>query len=253
MDRAAYTNPYTGEVVDTALGDMGRQQQIAALQRAGAATKAGSFGGARYGVQEGVAEGENARQMGGLSAQLRAQAFDAATKMMQGDQQGRFNASSTNALKDADLAKAELMANAQLSASSSSNRTQLLLGQMGLQQNADANRRGLFEAMMTGGNNLGTMDTNRGIAMGNFANAGIDQQEGIGDTLYQNQFRASGIPFGMQQQLGGILGSLPRDSRQTSTEMNRGHEQPQQQQGGGSSGIGSILGTAVGAAAMFGF
>jgi hypothetical protein len=97
------------------------------------------------------------------------------------------------------------------------------------------------------------MDTNRGIAMGNFANAGIDQQEGIGDTLYQNQFRASGIPFGMQQQLGGILGSLPRDSRQTSTEMNRGHEQPQQQQGGGSSGIGSILGSAVGAAAMFGF
>jgi hypothetical protein len=84
-DMSAYMNPYIQNVEQAALGNMGQAYKQTLNTIGDRAINAGAFGGSRQGVAEGVAASENARQMGDLSAQLRAQGFQQASGMMQSD------------------------------------------------------------------------------------------------------------------------------------------------------------------------
>jgi len=92
MDRAAYTNPFTSEVVDAALGDLEQSRIKSLMSNSDAAIKARAFGGSRHGVVDAVTNSETARAAGTLSANLRSAAFDKASELMQQDiNNGRAN------------------------------------------------------------------------------------------------------------------------------------------------------------------
>lgn len=84
-DMSAYMNPYLQNVEQAALGNMDQAYKQTLNTIGDRAINAGAFGGSRQGVAEGVAASETARQMGDLSAQLRAQGFQQASGMMQSD------------------------------------------------------------------------------------------------------------------------------------------------------------------------
>lgn len=81
----AYMNPYIQNVEQAALGNMNQAYQQSLNTIGDRAINAGAFGGSRQGVAEGVAASETARQMGDLSAQLRAQGYGQAAGFMEGD------------------------------------------------------------------------------------------------------------------------------------------------------------------------
>ena len=81
----AYMNPYLQNVEQAALGNMDQAYKQTLNTIGDRAINAGAFGGSRQGVAEGVAASENARQMGDLSANIRAQGFGQAANMMQSD------------------------------------------------------------------------------------------------------------------------------------------------------------------------
>jgi hypothetical protein len=84
-DMSAYMNPYLQNVEQAALGNLDQAYKQTLNTIGDRAINAGAFGGSRQGVAEGVAASETARQMGDLSAQLRAQGFQQASGMMQSD------------------------------------------------------------------------------------------------------------------------------------------------------------------------
>lgn len=84
-DISAYMNPYIDQVENRALDNQGRAFQNNLNSISANAVSAGAFGGSRQGIAEGVAGAENARAMGDLSAQLRAQGFDTAAGLMEND------------------------------------------------------------------------------------------------------------------------------------------------------------------------
>lgn len=87
---STYQNPFTQQVVDRAVGDIGRTAAIQTdLNRANAA-KAGAFGGARHGLVDAATNAEAQRAMGDLSAQLNMQGFNTAAQLAQGDISNRM-------------------------------------------------------------------------------------------------------------------------------------------------------------------
>jgi hypothetical protein len=82
---SAYMNPYLDNVESRAIDNAGIAFKNNINQIGDSAISAGAFGGSRQGVAEGVAAAENARQVGDMSAQLRAQGFDTASGLMQQD------------------------------------------------------------------------------------------------------------------------------------------------------------------------
>lgn len=81
----AYMNPYIQNVEQAALGNLNQAYQQSLNTIGDRAINAGAFGGSRQGVAEGVAASETARQMGDLSAQLRAQGYGQAAGFMESD------------------------------------------------------------------------------------------------------------------------------------------------------------------------
>jgi hypothetical protein len=99
---APYMNPYTGQVIDAAMGDMNRARGMAMNDIGAAATRAGAFGGSRHGVAEAETNRAFADQAGQMAANLRQQGYlnaqgaaqqDIATRM----QAGLANQASANA------------------------------------------------------------------------------------------------------------------------------------------------------------
>lgn len=74
----AYMNPYTDQVVNTALSDVDRSRQMAQVGNASGATQAGAFGGDRHAIVEAETNRAYADQAARTSAQLRSQGFDTA-------------------------------------------------------------------------------------------------------------------------------------------------------------------------------
>ena len=82
-----YMNPYMQNVVDIQKREAQRQADIAGTQRAGQATRAGAFGGARQAIMEAEANRNLAQQMGDIQAQGQQAAFqDAASRFAQEQQ-----------------------------------------------------------------------------------------------------------------------------------------------------------------------
>ena len=95
-----YMNPYISDVINrsTTNATTALQQQLA--NNAGLASKAGAFGGSRFGVQQGVAQAQGVKNIGDLNAQLLQQGFDTATKTAE-DQQANQRAAATGLLSTA--------------------------------------------------------------------------------------------------------------------------------------------------------
>lgn len=81
----AYMNPYTGEVIDRAMSDIGRQRDIAMQGEASRASAAKAFGGSRQAVAEVLGQEQYGRQMADTAAQLREKAFTNATGLATSD------------------------------------------------------------------------------------------------------------------------------------------------------------------------
>lgn len=81
----AYMNPYTGEVIDRAMSDIGRQRDIAMQSEASRASAAKAFGGSRQAVAENLSQEQYNRQMADTAAQLREKAFTNATGLATSD------------------------------------------------------------------------------------------------------------------------------------------------------------------------
>jgi len=88
MDVNKYLNPYTNEVEQRAIGNANTSltQQLRGVSDT--ARKAGAFGGSRAAVESGVTRAEGVRGIGDLSAQLRAQGFDVASRNALADRSG---------------------------------------------------------------------------------------------------------------------------------------------------------------------
>ena len=78
-----YMSPYQQSVIDQATQALQRQEQIAANQRAAQATRAGAYGGARFGVQEAEAQSGLGRNIADITAQLQAQNYSQAVQRQQ--------------------------------------------------------------------------------------------------------------------------------------------------------------------------
>jgi len=89
LDINQFLNPYTSEVENNAIrnANTALTQQLTGISDQ--AQKANAFGGSRFAVQQGVAQGEGVRGIGDLTAQLRKQGIDFATTTALQDRTGR--------------------------------------------------------------------------------------------------------------------------------------------------------------------
>jgi hypothetical protein len=77
---STFLNPYTQNVVDTTLSDIGRQRDIALTENASKVAAANAFGNTRRGIQEAAVVDPYARAMATETGKLRSGAYDAATQ-----------------------------------------------------------------------------------------------------------------------------------------------------------------------------
>ena len=84
-DTRAYRSPFEQQVVDVALSDIQRQQDIAQRQAQERAIRAGAFGGSRSALIESEAARPFVEQAGRTAAQLRQAGFEQAQRAAQSD------------------------------------------------------------------------------------------------------------------------------------------------------------------------
>lgn len=198
-----YMNPYTQQVVDTSLADLDRNARVQALQRGSAAARAGAFGGSRHGVLDALAAGETARAAGGLSAQLRSDAFNNAAGLIGRDQAGSLSAQQSN--QGADLQQMQMAAQAAAGQAAGINAANAQI---------QGNRLAALQAALSGGINLGGLDTSQGNTL---AQLGLGAQG-----VLQGGVNAAAMPFNMLQGLGGLLAGIPIDRTSTQTGTSEG-------------------------------
>lgn len=198
-----YMNPYTQQVVDSTLADVDRNSRVAALQRGSAAQRAGAFGGSRHGVLDALAAGETAREVGNLTGRLRSDAFNAAAGLIGRDQAGSLTAQQSNQQADMQQLAAAAQAAAGQAAGINAANAQL-----------QGNRLAALQAALSGGINLGGLDTSQGNTL---AQLGLGAQGAL-----QSGVNAAAMPFNMLQGLGGLLAGIPIDRTSTQTGTSEG-------------------------------
>jgi hypothetical protein len=83
---APYMSPYTDSVINSTLSDMREQSAREGLAMQGAATRAGSFGGSRQGLQDALREDRLNRSIGSVGSQLRQQGYQSALSARDAEQ-----------------------------------------------------------------------------------------------------------------------------------------------------------------------
>ena len=91
-----YMNPYTQEVIDRSMQDIGTAQQQAMNQLGAQATAARAFGGSRQGVAEALTNQNFINQLATTAAGLRQQGFQTALGAAQGDVASQMQAALAN-------------------------------------------------------------------------------------------------------------------------------------------------------------
>lgn len=91
---ATYQNPYTQQVVDRSIADIGRTTAMQQEANKAAAARAGAFGGSRQGLVEAETNAASQRAIGDLSANLNLQGFNTAAQLAQGDIANQFTGAS---------------------------------------------------------------------------------------------------------------------------------------------------------------
>ena len=110
-DISQYMNPYTQNVIDNAMADLGRARDDAMNATGVAATRGGAFGGDRHAIMESQNNADYMRQAANTSAQLRNQGFQNAQAAAMNDisamnQQRGYNAGAENAARMANASAA---------------------------------------------------------------------------------------------------------------------------------------------------
>jgi hypothetical protein len=85
-----YQNPFTAQVTDRAIADVGRTTAMQQEANKAAAARAGAFGGSRQGLVEAETNAAAQRAIGDLSANLGMQGFNTAAQLAQGDISNRL-------------------------------------------------------------------------------------------------------------------------------------------------------------------
>jgi hypothetical protein len=96
VDLSGYMNPYTQQVIDRTLADLGRQRQVQDVNDASAATKAGAFGGSRSAVLQSLDDANYDRTAASTVAGLRQADFAQAQGAAQSDLARQLAASQSN-------------------------------------------------------------------------------------------------------------------------------------------------------------
>lgn len=110
-DISQYMNPYTRDVIDQSMADLGRARDSAMNASGVAATQGGAFGGDRHGIMEAQNNADYMRQAASTSANLRNQGYQNAQNAAMGDvnsmnQQRGVNAQAENAARMTNAASA---------------------------------------------------------------------------------------------------------------------------------------------------
>lgn len=90
----AYQNPYTQQVVDRSIADIGRTTAMQQEANKANAARSGAFGGSRQGLVEAETNAAAQRAIGDLSSNLNMQGFNTAAQLAQGDIANRFTGAS---------------------------------------------------------------------------------------------------------------------------------------------------------------
>lgn len=90
LNRASYMNPFVSNVENRALDALNRETTMGLNDNASKAVAAKAFGGSRSAIIDAVTRGESSRAAGDLSAKLRRDAYDEATRSMEGDLARKF-------------------------------------------------------------------------------------------------------------------------------------------------------------------
>jgi hypothetical protein len=184
VDLSGYMNPYTQQVINSTLSDLGRQQQIQDVNDAGAATRAGAFGGSRSAVLQSLDDANFARTAAQTAANLRQADFSQAQAAAQSDLQRQLTAGQLN--QAAGLQGAGLNLGA----------ANALSGMGNQQLNQALTRAG---ALSTGG------DPQQ------------QNQQAQLDAAYQQWLMAQQYPIQMQNLLNSAVGLIPKTGTTNST------------------------------------
>jgi hypothetical protein len=103
-DIGAYRSPFEQQVVDVALGDIQRQQDIAQQRAQEQAIRAGAFGGSRGAILEAEAARPFAEQAARTAAELRQAGFEQAQRAAESDIQRQLAAQQFGIGLEADIA-----------------------------------------------------------------------------------------------------------------------------------------------------
>lgn len=184
VDLSGYMNPYTQQVINSTLSDLGRQQQIQDQADASTATKAGAFGGSRSAVLQSLDDDNYARQEAAAVANLNQGNYSQAQTAAENDLSRQLAASQAN--QSAGLQGAGL----NLSAANA-------LAGMGGQQ--------LNQALQQAG------------ALSTAGNAQQQNQQAQLDAAYQQWLLGQQYPVQMQQLLDNAVGLIPHTGTTNTT------------------------------------
>lgn len=95
-DLSTYMNPFTQNVINSAMQGIDVQRQQALNQIGDQALKTGAFGGSRQGISEGVTNAGAAMQAGNLASQLQMQNYNQAVQNATNDINRNFQAQGLN-------------------------------------------------------------------------------------------------------------------------------------------------------------
>lgn len=250
----SYTNPYTQDVVNTAMSDLNRQNQIALNNTNQGATAENAFGGDRNAVADSLTNDAYARAAASTLANLNSRGFNTAAGLLQQNQQmgltagqGNLNAAVTTGLGNMNAQNAAAQFNAgnvqqsnltnagAANAASQYNLSQALNAALANQGASNA-AQGLN---LQGSGLLGSLGTQQNANFLNGTNAlnafGTQQQQTSQNALnaaYQQYLAQMGYPVQMQQLLNS---SLPGYGSGTSNPAAAG-----QATGGLVGGLGSL-------------
>lgn len=185
-----YMNPYTQDVIDTTMADLGRARDSAMNATGLAATRGGAFGGDRHAIMESQNNADYMRQAASTSANLRNQGFQNAQNAAMAD----INSLNQQRSFDAQAQQAASMANAQ-----AANERAQFVGSTAAQAEAQKQQLEAQMAMRGGG---GGGSNSVAIAQ---ANAQLKAQQ------QQNALQAAMQMYGMQYDAANQLYNMGGD------------------------------------------
>jgi hypothetical protein len=183
VDLSGYMNPYTDQVINSAMADLGRQQQIRDASDAATATQAGAFGGSRSAVLQNLDDDSFARTAASTLADLNQQNFAQAQGAAESDLSRAQTASQADQVAGLQGANLDL------------NAANALTGMGGQQLNQALQQAG---ALQTAGD------------------AQQQNQQAELNAAYQQWRLAQQYPIQMQGLLNQTIGMIPKTGTTTS-------------------------------------